>query len=304
MIYKYLNKNPELFPSVIGITKEQFLKIHKIFEKELSKAEYDKSHSVKRIRSEGAGRKSTLRNSYQKLFFILFYYKVYPTYRLAEVVFELDHANVYRWKIFLEGVLKTSLKQELYLPEVQTRTLTDVFKICPLLKNIIIDSTERPIRRPSNDVDQKKYYSGKKKDHTVKTQIAVSPYGKKKILFISKTINGRVHDKTLAEMTLPYTNAKPPPNSTLCYDLGYLGIDHDHSIYKKHIHPFKKLSHKDLSEKQKGSNRIVSSVRVRVEHPFAYMKHFNILRHDFRNKLEYVHTPFEIIACIYNFTRK
>ncbi|QXE26048.1 transposase [Richelia sinica FACHB-800] len=43
---------------------------------------------------------------------------------------------------------------------------------------LIVDSYEQPIERPSEYEIQKKYYSGKKKTHTRKSQLIVLPNGK------------------------------------------------------------------------------------------------------------------------------
>ncbi|MGC8453756.1 MAG: transposase family protein [Cylindrospermopsis raciborskii] len=43
---------------------------------------------------------------------------------------------------------------------------------------LIVDSYEQPIERPSEYETQKKYYSGKKKTHTRKSQLVVLPNGK------------------------------------------------------------------------------------------------------------------------------
>ncbi len=42
---------------------------------------------------------------------------------------------------------------------------------------LIVDSWEQPRERPSGQEDQKKYYSGKKKNHTLKNPIIVLPSG-------------------------------------------------------------------------------------------------------------------------------
>jgi hypothetical protein len=44
--------------------------------------------------------------------------------------------------------------------------------------DLIIDSYEQPIERPQDYSEQKKYYSGKKKKHTKKSQLIVFPEGK------------------------------------------------------------------------------------------------------------------------------
>jgi hypothetical protein len=43
---------------------------------------------------------------------------------------------------------------------------------------LIVDSYEQPRERPRDYKEQKKYYSGKRKKHTLKNQIVVMPNGK------------------------------------------------------------------------------------------------------------------------------
>ena len=84
MNYHYLLKHQQLFPAAIGINYKRFEQLLNKFSTELRKAEKEKSWSKPRIRLPGGGRKATLKTDRQKLFFILFYYKHYPTFRLAQ----------------------------------------------------------------------------------------------------------------------------------------------------------------------------------------------------------------------------
>jgi hypothetical protein len=43
---------------------------------------------------------------------------------------------------------------------------------------LLVDSLEQPIDRPSENEEQKKFFSGKKKQHTIKNQIVSLPKGK------------------------------------------------------------------------------------------------------------------------------
>jgi len=43
---------------------------------------------------------------------------------------------------------------------------------------LIVDSSEQAMERPLDYQQQKKYYSGKKKNHTLKTQFITLPQGK------------------------------------------------------------------------------------------------------------------------------
>ena len=58
-----------------------------------------------------------------------------------------------------------------------------------------------------------------------------------------------------------------------------------------------------LTPTQKETNITISQIRVRVEHPFAWMKHFNALAHVWRNAISTADCPFRTIATLYNFTR-
>lgn len=95
------------------------------------------------------------------------------------------------------------------------------------------------------------------------------------------------------------------PKSQGMGDSAYQGIQGWHP-FLSFVHPQKKPKGKELSPEEKTNNKTLSSIRVKVEHVIAYMKHFNILRHDFRNKLtnnlDNINRPFFTIACLYNFS--
>ena len=114
---------------------------------------------------------------------------------------------------------------------------------------------------------------------------------------------GTVHDEKLFESDplLLYL----PEESTGMGDLGYQGSN-GLSRRLKMILPQKKPPGKDLTDTEKANNKAISSIRVRVEHPFSYLKHFNILSGKYRGRVtnqQNINLPFKTIAAIYNFTR-
>jgi len=113
----YLLKHPDLFPAVIGVTQLQFEALLVLFDRGYCKCWYRKAWSIDRVRAIGAGRKSVLQTVSERLFFILFYYKTYPTFRLASVLFGVDKETIHRWKVFLEEVLWMTLGYQLSLPK-------------------------------------------------------------------------------------------------------------------------------------------------------------------------------------------
>ncbi len=294
---EYLLKHRELFQCANGIPYTQFRFLLPKFSAALRRAEHEKAWSKKRIRETGGGRKATIKTDEEKLFFILWYYKIYPTFRFAQIEFGFDKRNIQLWVRFLEQVLFAALGYELELPKRKIRNQQEWLEVCPQLSDFLVDSTERVIQRPKDKEKQKQYYSGKKKHHTVKNQLFVSPITKK-ILAVSATVEGKRSDKTLFVDDPLYTSI--PPNAKGTADKAYIGIDHPFLTWTI---PKKKPKGKELSEEDKETNKQISKIRIYVEHPNAYMKHFNILSNRFRSRIEQSELPLKTIAAIYNFTR-
>lgn len=307
-MYKYLLKHPELFQYAVGIKFNQLNELLPKFSSTLRQFEHKKAYSKVRLRETGAGRKATLETDTAKLFFILLYYKTYPTFRFASCIFEFDKRNVQLWKNFLAPVLFSALGYELSLKRRLHRINSFEKWILeyPELKEFIVDATERAIQRPKGTKTkpnlQQEYYSGKKKHHTVKNQIIVSP-NSKRILAVSDTAKGTIHDKKLFDNDPLFDYV--PENSTAMGDLGYQGTE-NRNLRLKILLPQKKPPGKELTEAEKANNKAISQIRVRVEHPFSYLKHFNILSQRFRGRVtnqENLDLPIKTISAIYNFTR-
>ena len=297
MNHQYLLKHPELFQYVIGINYKQFQELLPLFVVTLSRSDTIRAWSKERVRIPGGGRKPTLKTTEEKLFFILLYYKTYPTFRFAQAIFGLDKRNVQLWMRYLQAILFETLDYELELPKRKVRHMDDWLEVCPQLAEFLVDATERPIQRPKDNHAQKEYYSGKKKQHTVKNQVFVSPRTKR-ILAVSDTVEGRCHDKKLFDDDP--ISAFLPSGAVGMADKGYEGVGHP---LLSMVIPKKKPPGRELTIEEKHNNKTISSIRVHVEHPFSYMKHFNILSHKYRSRIEAADLPFKTIAAIYNFTR-
>lgn len=302
MDFDYINKHHDLLPSVCGVSAKLFKEILPKFSSALRQLEHDTAFASPRQRSPGAGRKSTLTSDAIKLFFILFFYKTYPTYALCQVNFHLDKSNCRLWRKKLEEALFITLGYEMTLPTQKARCAHDLITVCPDLKNFIVDASERPVRRSRSQNTQEQFYSGKKHRHTVKNQILISPKSKR-ILTVSETTLGKTHDIELFRNDHTFTQI--PPGAQGMGDSGYQGIQGEHP-FLTFVHPQKKPKGGKLDQSQKRNNKRISQIRVQVEHPLAFLKSFAILRHDYRDlnlnpyDLGNVHVPFFNIACLYN----
>ena len=96
-------------------------------------AAYTAAHpmSPKRQRSPGAGRKANLKEMEDKLFFVLFNFKCYPTFDLAGIFFDFDRSQANRWLHRLQPILETALGEELVLPKRQLRSVAEFINCFP-----------------------------------------------------------------------------------------------------------------------------------------------------------------------------
>ncbi len=140
------------------------------------------------------------------------------------------------------------------------------------VERVIIDSFETPIRRPSNNERQKRYYSGKKKRHTLKTQVATDQKGG--LLCVGNTHRGPQADIKVYEEDELSSVIKEIPRLG---DKAYCDRKHPEIVT-----PHKKPKGKELSAEQRAENKMVSSARVYVEHGIRRVKGFRIVRDEYR----------------------
>jgi hypothetical protein len=173
-----------------------------------------------RKRRVGGGRKGALLSFELKLFFILFYLKVYPTYDLASAVFGVDRSRVCRWVKELLPILEETLGINCVLPKRKVTSFKELFDTFPATQDLFIDGTERPINRPKKAKQQRNAYSGKKKCHTRKNTL-ISDIDKR-ILYVSPTKSGKIHDFKQAQKEQLFDNL--PNDICLWVDKGFQGI--------------------------------------------------------------------------------
>ena len=174
------------------------------------------------------------------------------------------------------------------------RTVEEVEIYFPGFK-AFIDSTEQEIQRPKDKRKRKNYYSGKKKRHTVKTQLMVNKEGK--ILHKSKYRKGRQqNDYSVYKDEHPLT----PTNVENYYDLGYHGVEKDFTNMKVTL-PIKKKRNIELTQKEKRYNKKHSKQRVIVEHTICRIKKFGIMGNKYRNRLRRYDVVSDIVSGLVNY---
>lgn len=275
LLYKDIKNNPSVFLSLTGLTKAEFDSLLPLFGE--AEDEYVREIYIKnkeRKRNPGAGRRPKLRSSADRLFFILFYLKNHPLQNLIALLFGMSQSQANMWIHRLSEILRRALGRGSYLPERNPAASEDVLGKCSGL-SFIIDGTEREIQRPKNPEKQKKFYSGRRKTHTVKN-IVIADAVTKKVVYLSGTYEGKKHDKKIPEEENPAF----PDGSTISEDTGFQGYEPGNAVCHQ---PEKKPRGKELPKEDRISDGMISGVRIIAEHVISGVKRLRIVKDVLRN---------------------
>jgi hypothetical protein len=293
--YAKVQNKPRIFRSLSGLTVSEFEKLLPSFEQawqDYLEREYIERQGRKR--RYGGGRKAELQTLADKLLFILFYFRQYPTQEVQGFLFGLGQPQANEWVHRLTGVLNQALGKEQQLPERNPRKLKEVLAACPELE-FVIDGTERPIARPQERAKRDKHYSGKKKRTTVKNNLITERRRGGKVKYLSETVEGKRHDKKLADDE----QYEFPEGSELWKDTGFQGYEPENVTT---FQPKKKPRGKELTPEKKEQNQKLSSERVIVEHHISGVKRSRIVQDTFRNRKDnYVDIVMETACGLHNY---
>ena len=257
-----------------------------------------------RQRRPGGGKKGALPTMRDNLLFVLYYFKVYPTFDVLGTQFNLSRSKANENLYKLAPVLYRTLVYLDVMPQREFASPSELLTALKGLDTLLIDVTERNYRRPQAEPTQPAHYSGKKKRHTVKNTV-ISTLAKV-ILFGGQTFSGHTHDYTMLKEEFPPEEAWFEFLQVLV-DLGYQGIRTDYegdNIQIPHKKPrkSKKNPETSLSDEQKAENQALSKIRIFVENAIGGLKRYNILVHRFRNhKDSFADDVIGIAAGLWNF---
>jgi hypothetical protein len=229
----------------------------------------------------------SIKGSLDKLFFVLVYLKQNPLQHYHGYTFGMSQGKVSQWLSVLLPMLEQALHRLQMLPSRETSQL---YVSLRLLSGqvLLLDATERAIPRSVDKERQRHEYSGKQHAHTLKNLLVSQQQNR--ILYLSATVAGSMHDKALAEeMELAFL-----PQQCLLLDLGFLGYEPEGA---QTLLPVKKTRQGRLSDLDKGYNQLLASVRVKVEHVIAGVKRIRIVKDKIRLHGELIRDKIMLIAC-------
>jgi hypothetical protein len=289
--YETLSSQRRPFLALTGLTTAEFRNLLPAFA-----TAYARAHPADRTAAgqprqgwPGSGRRSVLADDADKLLFVLVYLKTYPLQVVLGQLFGLSTSQANYWLHHLLPIPRSALDDLGVLPERDGGQLGRQPDARREGRLAIIDGTERRRQRPKNAEKQALHYSGKKKTHTDKNVVVVSG-SSQRVLFLSHTYAGKTHDKRIAdEAHLTY-----PPGTTLYKDAGFQGYEPQ---VQKTCQAKKKPRGRPLTEAEKGANRKLARIRVRVEHAIAGVKRSRMVKDVFRNQKSWLSDLSMEIAC-------
>ena len=217
-------------------------------------------------------------------------------------LFGLNQSNILKDIKKLEPLVSQvlPLPRKIHAKAKRLEKLDEIEAMFPGFK-AFLDSTEQEIPRPQNKRKRKTHYSGKKKRHTVKTQLTVNSNGL--IVHKSMHVRGSMQDYPL----FLHTHPSLPSQVGLRGDLGYQGVKKA-CPWLDFVVPFKRkgsgrrgVKGADLSEEQRAFNGVFNGERVVVEHTNSRLKKFLIWGGEFRNRLRCYDVMTDIVCGLVNF---
>lgn len=266
----YIQKYPQRTKRILGISYVQFQQLLAQAEVKQAQQQAEREQQRTRVNAPGGGRKPILSIA-EQVCLCLFYLRHYPTFEILGLQFGVSktEANdtVHHWLKILRMLLPASLL------EAVAPHSSDYERVQQELRQfqLIVDSFEQARERPGDNQEQRTYFSGKKKQHTFKSQIVTLPQGKDIVDAVAGA-KGPTSDKKLFEAQV----FKFAPGQGFDGDKAYVGAENVQT-------PHKKPKAGEWSAQQIAENKEFSSTRrIFVEHVIRLLRIFRITKERFR----------------------
>jgi DDE superfamily endonuclease len=282
--YETLLRYPSAFRSLTGMNPAEFDNLLTAFRAALDRRRHHSRTTHRgppRQRAAGAGHPFR-HDDRHRLLMALVWLRVYPTYELLGFFFGLHKRNAQLNVRAVLAVLDTLDDFPFDRPEPERKKLRSADAVIAAFPQVrvLIDSKEQRVNRPHGYDAQKPYYSGKKKAHTVKTQVVVDPCGR--IETVGRSVPGGAnHDLPL--LCASGVLEQLAVGEAVMVDKGYVGLKNYYPGVPVVI-PFKATRGHPLTAAQETFNREVARYRIVVEHTMAQLNRFTVLRQVFRGQ--------------------
>lgn len=278
--YERLQRFPTVFKSMTGLRGAQFDEVVTDILPRFRAAEYTRHDRPDRKRAVGGGPSFDLDPRNQILLTVI-WLRLYPIHEVLAYLFGVSDTTVGRAIARVLPLLEASGKDSMRMPDPgrkRRRSLDALLADTPELV-VVIDTFEQPVQRPQDRKVADEYYSGKKKRHTLKTQVAVDGETGQ-IVDIAESVRGPKADiKVVEESGLL---SRLPEGVGAIGDLAYIGLDKLHPEGLGAA-PRKKPRGQERPPEDIEYNRAFSKRRIVVEHSIGRMRRYQSITQMDRN---------------------
>ncbi len=163
-------KNERQLRAATGLSSKQFSLLVPIFAKYIEEAKIEKYKG--KNRKIGSGKKGDLETADEKLLFILFYLKCYPTFDVLGFTFGISGDAAHRYIYSLFDILVETLNHFGVLPHTEFKSPEELRAAFVDVETLLIDATERAVQRSQDYQLQKENQSGKKNSKLINAPLS------------------------------------------------------------------------------------------------------------------------------------
>jgi hypothetical protein len=285
--FDHVRQYPTVFVKLTGLRVTEFTALLDDLLPRFATAEQRRLARATRVRAVGGGRIADLAPRDQILLTII-WLRQYPTNEVLGFLFGVSDSTVSRVLARVIPLLEAAGKATMRLPDPgrkRRKQLSTLLAATPELA-VIIDTVEQRVQRSKDRAHADTYYSGKKKQHTLKSQLAVDEQTGT-ICDVPASVPGPTADLTLLKHS--HLLERLPHGVGSIGDLAYVGIGALHPTGLGAT-PRRKPRGKARPPEDIAFNTAFAKRRITVEHTINRVRRYQCLtqmdRHHRQN-----HTP-------------
>mgnify|MGYP005859173111 FL=1 len=271
---------PKVFQAVTGLQVTEFDPWVEAVLPVYAEAERKRLERPGRQRALGAGHPFALAVRDQLLLAVV-WLRLYPTHEVLGYLFGVSDSAVWRVIDRVLPVLAQAGRDTMRMPDPgkkRRRTLEQLLQDTPELA-VVIDSFEQRVPRPQERAEADGYSSSKKRQRTLKSQVAVDEHSGRIVADcsqsdVSASVPGPTADITLLKQS--GIMARLPAGVGAIGDLAYVGIDKLHPEGLGAC-PRRKPRGQPRSAEDRAYNTAFSRRRIRVEHTLNRQRRYQSL---------------------------
>lgn len=275
-----LREKPGVFLAMTGLRLEEFDALARDVVPAVAasaSAAQDQRRGRRRQRAAGGGHPFALTFRAQ-LLLVGIWLRVYPTSPVLGFLFGISHPTVLRTIARVLPILEQAGRDTMRLPghsqrgRRSRRSLPELLAAIPEL-TVIIDTFEQRVQRPRDQEEADRHYSGKKKQHTLKSQVAIDGQTGK-IVDIPASVCGPTSDLTVLRASGLLDRLDPDVGAL--GDLAYVGMVPLHPTGRGFT-PRRKPREKPRPPEDIAYNTAFAAVRITVEHTIGRLRRYQAL---------------------------